>query len=154
MLDIGCGWGGLILHAAQKHGVEAVGITLSQRQKDYADELIRQAGLADRCRVELRDYRQVDEEEGFDRLVSVGMAEQATDRMGEQQVQQERTAQLWHLTKTDPDPRVRRRAQAVLLVEEQKRADARQRRAAVPHVRLAGPRLAGTLCPCGAGGAG
>src|SRR5262245_58382296 len=70
---IGCGWGGLILHAAQRHGAEAVGITLSQAQKDYVEGLIRRAGLQGRCRVELCDYREVGGE--FDRLVSVGMAE-------------------------------------------------------------------------------
>jgi cyclopropane-fatty-acyl-phospholipid synthase len=73
LLDVGCGWGGLILHAARHHGAEAVGITLSQAQKDYVEELIRREGLHGRCRVELCDYRAVGGE--FDRLVSVGMAE-------------------------------------------------------------------------------
>ena len=75
LLDVGCGWGGLVIHAARCYGVEAVGITLSQPQADLADERIREAGLADRCRVEVRDYREVDEPEGYDKLVSVGMFE-------------------------------------------------------------------------------
>ncbi|MBI5418735.1 MAG: class I SAM-dependent methyltransferase [Deltaproteobacteria bacterium] len=74
-LDIGCGWGGLILHAVQKYGVEAVGITLSRPQADYATERIRRAGLAERCRVEVCDYRDRDEPDGYDKLASVGMFE-------------------------------------------------------------------------------
>lgn len=73
LLDIGCGWGGLILHAAKNYGVTAVGITLSQPQADLANERIHAAGLADRCRAEVRDYRDMDGE--FDKLVSVGMFE-------------------------------------------------------------------------------
>ncbi|MEA2007960.1 MAG: cyclopropane-fatty-acyl-phospholipid synthase family protein, partial [Chloroflexota bacterium] len=73
LLDIGCGWGGLVIHAAKQYGVEALGITLSQPQVDLANERIRQAGLSDRCRVEVRDYRQVSGT--FDKLVSVGMFE-------------------------------------------------------------------------------
>jgi cyclopropane-fatty-acyl-phospholipid synthase len=79
LLDIGCGWGALIRHAVRHHGVEAVGITLSARQAELADERIRAAGLADRCRVELRDYRELDERESFDKLVSVGMFEHVTE---------------------------------------------------------------------------
>ena len=75
LLDIGCGWGGLIMHAAEKYGVEAVGITLSQPQADLANAKIRAAGLADRCRAEICDYRDVPGERSFDKLVSVGMIE-------------------------------------------------------------------------------
>jgi cyclopropane-fatty-acyl-phospholipid synthase len=75
MLDIGCGWGGLVLHAALRHGVEATGITLSRPQAELANERIRQAGAADRCRVEVRDYRDVGGAGAFDKLVSVGMFE-------------------------------------------------------------------------------
>jgi cyclopropane-fatty-acyl-phospholipid synthase len=75
LLDIGCGWGGLILHAARKYGVQALGVTLSQAQFELASERIRQAGLQDRCRVERRDYRELTEPDAFDRIVSVGMAE-------------------------------------------------------------------------------
>ena len=75
LLDIGCGWGSLVIHAAQHFGVEAVGVTLSRNQAELASTRIREAGLADRCQVEYRDYREVDEPEGFDKLVSVGMYE-------------------------------------------------------------------------------
>ncbi len=75
LLDVGCGWGGLVIHAAKHYGVQAVGITLSQPQADLANERIRQAGLSERCRVEVQDYREIDEPEGFDKLVSVGMFE-------------------------------------------------------------------------------
>lgn len=75
LLDIGCGWGGLVIHAAQKYDVDATGITLSQPQAELANRRIAQAGLANRCRVEVRDYRQMDELEGYDALVSVGMFE-------------------------------------------------------------------------------
>jgi cyclopropane-fatty-acyl-phospholipid synthase len=75
LLDIGCGWGGLVMYAVQNFGVEAVGVTLSQNQAEFASKRIREAGLADRCRVEHRDYRAVDEPEGFDKLVSLGMYE-------------------------------------------------------------------------------
>lgn len=75
LLDIGCGWGGLVIHAAKNYGVQATGITLSQPQADLANERIQAAGLSDVCGVEVRDYRQVDEPEGYDALVSVGMFE-------------------------------------------------------------------------------
>ncbi|MEJ2519680.1 MAG: cyclopropane-fatty-acyl-phospholipid synthase [Desulfuromonadales bacterium] len=75
LLDIGCGWGGLILHAARKYGVDAYGITLSQPQAEFARERIREAGLTDRCRVDVCDYRDVPDTEKFDKLVSVGMFE-------------------------------------------------------------------------------
>ena len=75
LLDIGCGWGGLILHAARHHGVHALGITLSHNQFEYARERIAREGLADRCRVELLDYRDVPEREKFDKIASVGMFE-------------------------------------------------------------------------------
>src|ERR1700722_4960730 len=61
LLDIGCGWGGLVLHAARHYGVEAVGITLSSAQQRLAQERICAAGLQDRCRVRLLDYRDVPE---------------------------------------------------------------------------------------------
>ena len=75
LLDIGCGWGALIMHAAEHHGVEALGITLSEKQLALANERIAAAGLADRCRAELLDYRNVDESRPFDKIVSVGMVE-------------------------------------------------------------------------------
>ena len=75
LLDIGCGWGGLVICAAQNYGVDATGITLSQPQADYANRRIAELGLSDRCRVLVQDYRQVSEAELYDRLVSVGMFE-------------------------------------------------------------------------------
>ncbi len=75
LLDIGCGWGGLVMVAARHFGVDATGITLSQPQASLANERIAAAGLSNRCRVEVRDYREMDEPKGFDALVSVGMFE-------------------------------------------------------------------------------
>ena len=75
LLDIGCGWGGLVLHAAQHYGVDATGITLSRPQAELASERIAAAGLGDRCRVLVRDYRQMEEPGAYDALVSVGMFE-------------------------------------------------------------------------------
>ncbi len=75
LLDIGCGWGGLVMYAAQQYGVTAHGITLSEQQAKLANERIQAAGLADRCRVEIRDYREVDAPGAYDKLVSVGMFE-------------------------------------------------------------------------------
>lgn len=81
LLDIGCGWGGLIVYAAQHHGVEAVGVTLSKCQFEAAQERIRQAGLEGRCRVLLRDYREIDEPAGFDKTSSVGILEHLGPKM-------------------------------------------------------------------------
>ena len=74
-LDIGCGWGGLIAHAARYHGVQALGITLSRNQFDFARTRIAQEGLSERCRVEFLDYRDLPEDEKFDKIASVGMFE-------------------------------------------------------------------------------
>lgn len=79
LLDIGCGWGGLVMHAARQYGVHALGITLSRPQIELAQERIRQAGLQDRCRVEYQDYRDITGT--FDKLVSVGMFEQIGGKM-------------------------------------------------------------------------
>ncbi len=75
LLDIGCGWGGLAIHAARNYGAQVLGITLSQPQAELANARIAAAGLAERCRVEVRDYREVDEPGRYDALVSVGMFE-------------------------------------------------------------------------------
>jgi cyclopropane-fatty-acyl-phospholipid synthase len=80
LLDIGCGWGGLIIHASQHYGVEAVGITLCQNQATLANERIAQAGLQNRCRVEVRDYRELHDTGSFDKLVSVGMFEHVGEK--------------------------------------------------------------------------
>jgi cyclopropane-fatty-acyl-phospholipid synthase len=75
LLDIGCGWGALIIHAAAHYGVECVGITLSVPQAEMARERVRAAGLNDRCRVEISDYRDIDHDQQYDKIVSVGMFE-------------------------------------------------------------------------------
>ncbi|MGO4807996.1 class I SAM-dependent methyltransferase [Cupriavidus sp. 2MCAB6] len=73
LLDIGCGWGALVMRAADKFGARCVGITLSQNQFDLATERVRQAGLSDRIEIRLQDYR--DTAGTFDRITSVGMFE-------------------------------------------------------------------------------
>jgi cyclopropane-fatty-acyl-phospholipid synthase len=73
VLDIGCGWGGLALHLNRHYGVEVLGVTLSEAQLALARERAAAAGVADRVRFELCDYRKVEGE--FDRIVSVGMFE-------------------------------------------------------------------------------
>jgi cyclopropane-fatty-acyl-phospholipid synthase len=75
LLDIGCGWGGLIIYAAQRYGVDATGITLSENQATLAKERIEQAGLGDRCRVAIRDYRTLNAGDGYDKISSIGMVE-------------------------------------------------------------------------------
>jgi len=75
MLDIGCGWGALIMHAVQNYGVQGVGITLSRAQADIGTERVAAAGISDRCRVEVGDYRDLDGGPRFDRISSVGVTE-------------------------------------------------------------------------------
>lgn len=75
LLDIGCGWGALVCWAAREYGVRAHGITLSQRQLEYARERIRAEGLQDLVTVELRDYRDLDGAAAYDKVSSVGMFE-------------------------------------------------------------------------------
>ena len=75
LLDIGCGWGGLIMHAARHHGVRALGITLSEQQRALAQARIEAAGLQDVCSVEIRDYRDLAGVGPFDKIASVGMVE-------------------------------------------------------------------------------
>jgi len=74
-LDIGCGWGALVMHAAERYGVKALGVTLSHNQHALANERIRAAGLADRCEVRIQDYRDIPGEGAFDKIASVGMFE-------------------------------------------------------------------------------
>jgi cyclopropane-fatty-acyl-phospholipid synthase len=74
LLDVGCGWGGMVLHAARQHGVRAVGITLSREQADYATRRVEEAGLADRVEIRVQDYRDVDDGP-FDAISSIGMVE-------------------------------------------------------------------------------
>jgi cyclopropane-fatty-acyl-phospholipid synthase len=74
LLDIGCGWGGMLLHAAQHHGVQGVGVTLSQQQADLAAKRIGDAGLGDRVEVRCQDYRDI-RDGPFDAISSIGMFE-------------------------------------------------------------------------------
>ena len=73
VLDIGCGWGGMALYLNQKYGVEVLGVTLSEEQIKIAQERAEKAGVADKVKFQLIDYRKV--EGKFDRIVSVGMYE-------------------------------------------------------------------------------
>jgi len=75
LLDIGCGWGAMAIHAAQHYGVRALGITLSQNQFEHATERVAQAGLQDRVEIRLQDYRDVPGEAVFDKISSIGMFE-------------------------------------------------------------------------------
>jgi len=74
-IDIGAGWGGLLLWAAEHYDVEAMGVTLSRNQHAYVNRLIKEKGLEGRVRMELLDYRKVPTEKPFDKLASVGMFE-------------------------------------------------------------------------------
>lgn len=73
LLDIGCGWGALVLRAAQKFGATCLGVTLSQNQFDLATARVKAAGLEDKIEIRLQDYREIDGQ--FDRITSVGMFE-------------------------------------------------------------------------------
>ena len=74
LLDVGCGWGSMALHAATTHGAEVVGVTISQRQAKLARERVAAAGLTDRVEIRLQDYRDL-RGETFDAISSVGMFE-------------------------------------------------------------------------------
>ncbi len=75
LLDIGCGWGGLICHAAQNYGAICHGVTLSQKQFDFAAAKIARLVLSDKIKLELRDYRSVDTPEAYDRIAQIEMFE-------------------------------------------------------------------------------
>jgi cyclopropane-fatty-acyl-phospholipid synthase len=74
LLDVGCGWGGMVMHAARNHGVRALGVTLSRRQAEWAQKAIVDAGLADLAEVRHMDYRDVPET-SFDAISSIGLTE-------------------------------------------------------------------------------
>ena len=74
VLDVGCGWGSFAVHAAQRHGVDVTGITLSEPQAAKARERARAAGVADRVDILVQDYRELGAEQ-FDRVASIGMVE-------------------------------------------------------------------------------
>jgi cyclopropane-fatty-acyl-phospholipid synthase len=74
LLDVGCGWGSLALHAAQRYGADVVGVTISTSQAALARERVAAAGLADRVEIRVQDYRDVPDGP-FDAISSIGMAE-------------------------------------------------------------------------------
>ena len=74
LLDVGCGWGGMVMHAAQHYGVKALGVTLSRRQAEWAQKAIAEAGLGDVAEVRHLDYRDVEESQ-FDAIASIGLTE-------------------------------------------------------------------------------
>lgn len=80
-LDIGCGWGGLIIYAASHFDVKALGITASPSQAQFAWEHIRSAGLDDRCAVRVCDYRDLDQSGAYDKIASIGMFEHVGESM-------------------------------------------------------------------------
>jgi cyclopropane-fatty-acyl-phospholipid synthase len=74
LLDVGCGWGGMVMHAAKKYGVSVLGVTLSEQQALWAQRAIKEAGLDDLAEVRHLDYREVTET-GFDAVSSIGLTE-------------------------------------------------------------------------------
>ena len=74
LLDVGCGWGGMVLHAVRNYGVKAIGVTLSQQQAEWGQKAIADAGLSDRAQIRFSDYRDV-EETDFDAISSIGLTE-------------------------------------------------------------------------------
>ncbi|MDO9495399.1 MAG: cyclopropane-fatty-acyl-phospholipid synthase family protein, partial [Nocardioides sp.] len=74
LLDVGCGWGGMVLHAAKEYGVRVLGVTLSQQQASWGKEAIDREGLGDVAEIRHLDYRDVFET-GFDAISSIGLTE-------------------------------------------------------------------------------
>ncbi len=74
LLDVGCGWGGMAIHAATHHGARVLGVTLSSDQYDWATKLVAECGLGDRVEIRLQDYRDL-REAPFDAISSIGMFE-------------------------------------------------------------------------------
>ncbi|WP_328494528.1 cyclopropane-fatty-acyl-phospholipid synthase family protein [Streptomyces sp. NBC_00414] len=74
LLDVGCGWGSMAIHAAREHGVSVVGVTLSQEQAAYARKRVAEEGLTDRVEIRVQDYRDVSDGP-YDAISSIGMAE-------------------------------------------------------------------------------
>jgi cyclopropane-fatty-acyl-phospholipid synthase len=75
LLDIGCGWGSLVMWAAERYGVQALGVTLSKAQTEWAQAAIRRAGLEGRARVEHLDYRDLPADARFEKIAAVGVIE-------------------------------------------------------------------------------
>jgi cyclopropane-fatty-acyl-phospholipid synthase len=74
VLDVGCGWGGMVMHAAEHHGVTAVGVTLSRSQQELASKRVAEAGLEDRVEIRYQDYRDITDGP-YDAISSIGMFE-------------------------------------------------------------------------------
>ncbi|GAA1109612.1 SAM-dependent methyltransferase [Nocardiopsis composta] len=74
LLDVGCGWGGMVMHAAKEHGVKALGVTLSKEQAEWASKRIAQEGLGDLAEVRHMDYRDLPDG-AYDRISSIGLTE-------------------------------------------------------------------------------
>lgn len=74
LLDVGCGWGGMVMHAARHHGVDTVGITISEQQAELARKRVAEAGLGERVEIRLQDYRDV-HDGPYDAISSIGMFE-------------------------------------------------------------------------------
>jgi cyclopropane-fatty-acyl-phospholipid synthase len=81
LLDVGCGWGGMVIHAAREYGVKALGVTLSRQQAEWAQKAIAEAGLGELAEVRHMDYRDVPET-GFDAVSSIGL----TEHIGKEQL--------------------------------------------------------------------
>lgn len=79
LLDIGCGWGGMVLHAAERYGVRAVGVTISAQQHELATKRVAEAGLVDRVEIRLQDYRDIADGH-FDAISSIGMFEHVGEK--------------------------------------------------------------------------
>ena len=77
LLDVGCGWGSMILHAAEHYGVHATGVTISKEQRDFVEKRVAERGLGDRVEVRLQDYREVQVEPGgeYDAISTIEMGE-------------------------------------------------------------------------------
>jgi cyclopropane-fatty-acyl-phospholipid synthase len=74
LLDVGCGWGGMVRHAARRHGVAAVGITVSRRQHEWATRAVGEEGLDGKVEIRMQDYRETDDGP-YDAISSIGMSE-------------------------------------------------------------------------------
>ncbi|MER5419398.1 class I SAM-dependent methyltransferase [Streptosporangium roseum] len=81
LLDVGCGWGGMVMHAAREYGVKGLGVTLSRQQAEWAQKAIAEEGLGDLAEVRHMDYRDV-KESGFDAVSSIGL----TEHIGKEQL--------------------------------------------------------------------
>lgn len=80
VIDIGCGWGGFLIYAAKKYGVYVDGVTLSREQYDYSRALIKKHNLTKYCKVILKDYRELEVRDYYDKAVSIGMFEQVGEK--------------------------------------------------------------------------